>query len=281
MKNNEKKTYEKIRKQKIHGAYDMSYETNLSDTKIIIFGVVFITSFFLGVAFLVNTIMPWFWILTSSLGKEIVTMDSSVVTAISTAMIFLISNFVCLLVGVCSIIYLSFSVAKKNADFICKSKEKKNEKNHQKSVERKKDILDFSRFHKAQNDNYEIALTEIKNGKKRSHWMWYVFPQLSGLGNSAIAQYYAIADLHEAKEYLKDELLRHHLIEISLELLKLQSNNAQDILGYPDDLKLQSSMTLFSIADPKERVFRDVLNKYYHGEMDEYTLRHLKSEFHD
>jgi uncharacterized protein (DUF1810 family) len=137
---------------------------------------------------------------------------------------------------------------------------------------------DLERFVNAQEVSYQTALREIKEGCKRSHWMWYIFPQIAGLGLSPTAQYYAICDLQEAVRYLKHPILGPRLIEMSRELLKLNTNNPTQILGCPDDLKLRSCMTLFSIAKPEETVFTDVLHKFYNGEKDELTLRILNKE---
>ena len=131
---------------------------------------------------------------------------------------------------------------------------------------------DLSRFHKAQKGTYETALAEIRAGRKRSHWIWYIFPQIQGLGYSSTAQYYAIEDLNEAKAYLADPVLRERLLEISNALLALDSCDASEVMGYPDDLKLRSSMTLFSLADPECTVFRDVLEKFYDGREDSRTI---------
>jgi uncharacterized protein (DUF1810 family) len=133
----------------------------------------------------------------------------------------------------------------------------------------------LERFRKAQKNSYDTALREIKNGQKRSHWMWYIFPQIAGLGYSQTAQYYAIADLDEAKEFLKDDILGKNLIEISEALLEVESNDATHVMGWPDDLKLRSSMTLFALANPECDVFRKVLDKFYGGEMDERTIEIL------
>ena len=131
---------------------------------------------------------------------------------------------------------------------------------------------DLSRFHKAQKGSYETALAEIRAGRKRSHWIWFIFPQIQGLGYSSTAQYYAIEDLGEAKAYLADPVLRERLLEISNALLALDSCDPTDVMGYPDDLKLRSSMTLFSLADPECTVFRDVLEKFYDGREDPRTI---------
>ena len=131
---------------------------------------------------------------------------------------------------------------------------------------------DLSRFHKAQQGSYETALAEIRSGRKRSHWIWYIFPQIQGLGFSSTAQYYAIENLEEAKAYLADPVLRERLLEISNALLALDSCDPSEVMGYPDDLKLRSSMTLFSLAEPECTVFRDVLEKFYDGQEDSRTI---------
>jgi uncharacterized protein (DUF1810 family) len=133
----------------------------------------------------------------------------------------------------------------------------------------------LERFRKAQRDSYDTALHEIQNGRKRSHWMWYIFPQIAGLGYSPTAQYYAIRDLDEAVDFLNDKALGKNLIEISEALLLIESNDATAVMGYPDDMKLRSSMTLFELADPECKVFQKVLDKFYHGEHDERTLEIL------
>ena len=122
---------------------------------------------------------------------------------------------------------------------------------------------DLSRFHNAQRGSYETALREIRAGHKRSHWIWYIFPQVQGLGYSSTAQ---------AKAYLSDPVLRERLLEISNALLQLPSSDPSDVMGWPDDLKLRSSMTLFALAEPECKVFRDVLEKFYGGEEDSRTV---------
>ena len=136
-------------------------------------------------------------------------------------------------------------------------------------------MMNLERFISAQKNNYEIALKEIKNGHKETHWMWYIFPQIKGLGSSPTAIYYEIKNENEAKAYLKNEILRLHLFEISNTLLNLKSNNAYEIFGYPDNLKLKSSMTLFDYIEPNS-IFKKVLNKFYDGQLDEMTLTLLK-----
>ncbi len=131
---------------------------------------------------------------------------------------------------------------------------------------------DLERFVRAQIGSYETALWEIRRGRKCSHWMWYIFPQIAGLGMSSTAQYYAIQDLQEAEEYLAHPILGPRLREISAALLKLESSDAYAIFGWPDDLKLRSSMTLFSCAAEDEPLFQQVLDKFYAGAPDERTL---------
>ena len=135
---------------------------------------------------------------------------------------------------------------------------------------------DLNRFLKAQEQDYEIALSEIKSGHKRSHWIWYIFPQVKGLGFSSTSEFYGIDGLSEAKEYIDNEVLRTRLIEISEALLTLESSNARDVMGYPDDLKLRSSMTLFAEAAPEIDVFKKVLDKFFDGEKDQRTIEKIK-----
>ena len=137
----------------------------------------------------------------------------------------------------------------------------------------------LKRFHDAQKDKYagyEVALQEMKSGCKVSHWIWYIFPQLKGLGMSNMADYYGIDGLQEAQEYMADTVLRKRLIEISTILLNIEGKSAPEIFGYIDAIKVRSSMTLFAEVAPEEPIFTEVLKKYYHGEKDEKTLGLLK-----
>jgi uncharacterized protein (DUF1810 family) len=131
----------------------------------------------------------------------------------------------------------------------------------------------LDRFIEAQEGSYNRALSEIKNGRKQSHWMWYIFPQIQGLGFSETAMFYAITDIDEAEEYLKHPVLGSRLVEISKELLALPGNDPNKILGSPDDVKLKSSMTLFAALDNTDPVFQQVLDKFYNGAKDQKTLR--------
>ena len=133
----------------------------------------------------------------------------------------------------------------------------------------------LDKFVSAQKRDYATALQEIRNGRKRSHWIWYIFPQIQGLGMSSTAQFYGIKDLEEAKDYMEHPVLGPRLIEISEALLGLESSNPGAVMGFPDDLKLCSSMTLFELAAPEEKVFSKVLEKFYGGRRDELTLRIL------
>ena len=133
----------------------------------------------------------------------------------------------------------------------------------------------LSRFVEAHERSYRTALEEIRSGHKRSHWMWYIFPQIAGLGISSTSRFYAITDLEEARAYIQHPLLGAHMIEICEALLRLSANNAEDVMGYPDDLKLRSSMTLFAKAVPGAKIFQQVLDKYFDGKMDQKTLERL------
>ena len=141
---------------------------------------------------------------------------------------------------------------------------------------RNQDSLD--RFLEAQKTDYAAALKEIKAGAKRSHWIWYIFPQIRGLGHSSLSAYYGIRDLDEAKRYLENETLRRHLLEISEALLSLDSSDARAVMGSPDDEKLRSSMTLFALADPEILIFQKVLDKFFGGEMDQRTVEMVRAD---
>lgn len=132
---------------------------------------------------------------------------------------------------------------------------------------------DLNRFLEAQESVYEQALAEIKSGRKKSHWMWYIFPQFAGLGYSDTAKFYAIGSVEEAKAYLNHPVLGTRLREITQELLNAENSNAHRIFGSPDDLKLRSSMTLFSLVDQTpDFMFKKVLDHYFNGQSDEKTL---------
>ena len=129
----------------------------------------------------------------------------------------------------------------------------------------------LDRFIKAQENTYSIALNEIKNGRKRSHWMWYIFPQIKGLGMSDASRVYGIDGVIEARAYLDNEILGARLREITGELLKLNENNPFDIFGTIDTIKLKSCMTLFNYVSDED-IFMDVLEKFYNGVIDDKTI---------
>jgi len=144
------------------------------------------------------------------------------------------------------------------------------------NIQFKKNMRDektLKRFLDAQEADYDIALSEIKSGRKQSHWMWFIFPQIEGLGLSSTSKFYAIKDLNEAKEFLEHPVLGSRLNRICNELLKLNSNDARKIFGSPDDLKLKSSMTLFSLVHNANPVFQLVLEKFFDGVKDQKTLQ--------
>lgn len=130
----------------------------------------------------------------------------------------------------------------------------------------------FRRFLEAQNSDYDKAYEEISHGKKTGHWMWYIFPQLRGLGKSHHADFYGIENIEEAEEYLKHNVLGNRLIEISELLLSLNQSNPVKIFGVIDSLKLNSCMTLFGQVNNKSSVFDEVLKKYFAGIPDKLTL---------
>ncbi len=134
---------------------------------------------------------------------------------------------------------------------------------------------DLERFKKAQAEDYNTALEEIKRGRKESHWIWYIFPQLKELGFSSTAKYYGIDGLGEAKAYMADAELRRNLLEITDALFRQPETDIHRVMGYPDDLKLRSCMTLFEAAAPDQAVFGEVLDKFYGGKRDNATLNLL------
>ena len=135
--------------------------------------------------------------------------------------------------------------------------------------------MDLERFVLAQAGTYDQALGELRAGHKRSHWMWWIFPQVKGLGQSPTSQAYAIADVAEARAYLAHDVLGPRLLECCRALLDLEDVSADRVLGGIDAMKLRSSMTLFAHADPGERLFTDVLDRFYDGEQDDRTARLL------
>lgn len=135
---------------------------------------------------------------------------------------------------------------------------------------------ELERFRKAQELDFFTPLAEIRNGHKVSHWMWYIFPQIYGLGRSSTSQFYAIRDLEEARAYLQDKYLRNNLETICKALLELKTNDALTIFGRPDNMKLKSSMTLFAYISDETSIFHKVLEKYFDGNMDQRTIKILQ-----
>jgi uncharacterized protein (DUF1810 family) len=138
-------------------------------------------------------------------------------------------------------------------------------------------MADLERFVEAQDagGTYEQALAELRAGHKRTHWMWFVFPQIAGLGRSSTAQHFAIRDLDEARAYLAHPTLGPRLLDAAHALVELGSDDPAAVLGSIDALKLRSSMTLFARAAPEEQVFREVLDQYFGGELDDATVARL------
>ncbi|HTP64813.1 MAG TPA: DUF1810 domain-containing protein [Geobacteraceae bacterium] len=135
------------------------------------------------------------------------------------------------------------------------------------------DRFDLKRFTQAQERIYGAALAEIRRGCKQSHWMWFIFPQIDGLGHSPTAKYYAIKSIEEARVYLAHPILGARLVECAEAVLSVEGRSASAIFGYPDDMKLKSSMTLFAaMAEDPYSVFNRVLEKYYGGGEDSATL---------
>ena len=135
------------------------------------------------------------------------------------------------------------------------------------------DPYDLNRFLTAQEGVYDRALAEVRDGQKRSHWMWYIFPQIEGLGHSPTARRYSIKSLEEARQYLDHPILGPRLTECAEAVLAVQGRAATDIFGHPDVWKLQSCMTLFELVAGPGSVFGRVLDKYYQGKRDERTLQ--------
>lgn len=134
------------------------------------------------------------------------------------------------------------------------------------------DKFDLNRFVDAQAGIYTSVINELRAGSKRSHWMWFIFPQIDGLAMSATSRHYAIKSMDDARVFLEHPILGPRLIECSQTLVGIEGRSASQIFGYPDDLKLKSSMTLFSLVDNADPVFDSVLEKYFDGERDDRTV---------
>jgi uncharacterized protein (DUF1810 family) len=137
------------------------------------------------------------------------------------------------------------------------------------------DPYNLNRFVQAQDADYEQALAEIRSGRKRSHWMWYIFPQIDGLAFSSTSKYYSIKSIEEAKAYLNHPLLGPRLWECAEAVIGVEGRSAREIFGSPDDLKLRSCATLFACVSPPGSVFDRLLEKYSRGERDDKTLHLL------
>jgi len=134
---------------------------------------------------------------------------------------------------------------------------------------------DLERFVEAQQGDYDRALAEIRSGRKRTHWMWYIFPQIAGLGSSLMATRYAIQNRAEAEAYLAHPILGPRLLEIAEAAAAIDGASATEVFGYPDDLKLRSCATLFAAVSPPGSVFERLLDKYFNGQPDGRTLESL------
>jgi uncharacterized protein (DUF1810 family) len=137
------------------------------------------------------------------------------------------------------------------------------------------DPFDLQRFVDAQSGVYDTVAAELRDGRKRSHWIWFIFPQLTGLGRSPTAEKYAISSLAEAEAYLRHEVLGPRLRECTRLVNRVEGRSVDEIFGWPDNLKVRSSMTLFAHATPDNGDFVALLNKYYAGEEDSATLERL------
>ena len=139
-----------------------------------------------------------------------------------------------------------------------------------------RDTYNLQRFIDAQNLTYEEVINELKLGRKSSHWMWYIFPQIKGLGQSYMAQKFAISSLEEANAYLNNPILESRLRQCTQLVLNIEGRNIEQIFGYPDNLKFRSSMTLFLSAAKDNQLFKNALLKYFEGQPDQLTLNILK-----
>src|ERR1700742_3020381 len=137
------------------------------------------------------------------------------------------------------------------------------------------DSFDLQRFVDAQAEVYDQALAELRAGRKQSHWMWFIFPQLEGLGSSPMAQRFAVSGIEEAKAYLAHPVLGDRLRDCTALVNAVSGRSVEDIFGYPDDLKFHSSVTLFAEADPEDKAFAEALTKYFNGLPDKATTDRL------
>jgi uncharacterized protein (DUF1810 family) len=138
------------------------------------------------------------------------------------------------------------------------------------------DPFDLNRFVEAQESVYSAALTELQAGKKQTHWMWFIFPQIDGLGYSWMARHYAVHNANEARAYLAHTLLGPRLLECSAAVLAIDGASMSEVFGFPDDAKLRSSMTLFAQVAGRDSLFARVLDKHFGGQRDDSTLELLE-----
>ena len=144
-------------------------------------------------------------------------------------------------------------------------------------MEPREDEFDLERFVAAQGSSYDVALQELQRGAKRSHWIWYIFPQVAGLGSSTTSDRYAIKSRREAAAYLDHPVLGPRLIECANALLQLEGKTAEEVMGYPDDLKLRSSMTLFALVAGPDSPFQKIIDRYFAGVADPRTVDYLST----
>jgi len=138
------------------------------------------------------------------------------------------------------------------------------------------DSYNLRRFVEAQEQVFAQVCSELRGGRKRSHWMWFIFPQIKGLGYSAISVKYSISSIEEARAYLNNAVLGPRLLECTRLVNQIVGRSVEEIFGYPDDLKFHSSVTLFAQAAPENQIFKDALQKYFEGELDQLTLDRLR-----
>ncbi|HEY8034550.1 MAG TPA: DUF1810 domain-containing protein [Methylobacter sp.] len=138
------------------------------------------------------------------------------------------------------------------------------------------DTVDLSRFTSAQESFYVSVLAELRSGRKRSHWMWYIFPQIDGLGHSTTSKHYAIKNIEEARQYLNHPILGKRLLECAEAVFTIKGRSISEIFGYPDNLKFKSSMTLFDYVAAPCSIFARILDKHFNGERDTLTLQLLE-----
>ena len=139
------------------------------------------------------------------------------------------------------------------------------------------DQFNLKRFIKAQSSSYETAMNELSSGNKTGHWIWYIFPQIDGLGSTDMTKLYSIKSVQEASAYLEHPILGKRLIESCEILLNLDAPSISDVMGFPDDLKLRSSMTLFEYVSEPKSIFKKVLIRYFDNDLDEVSLEIIKA----